>query len=172
MEPVPNAGEVVEYNGRPAIVAKNGTLIDAETRKFVRGNPAALTRIDSARGAELAHTRWHAGRQEALRKAVERATGDNMPDVGAADATIIADMVESVVLDVNVRGDHRVKAAQWVYEQSGMDGRAPRGAAPVTPSEVVAIGAGTAAALLALVGAELARRGDVVDGQAVDVVPQ
>ena len=90
-----------------------------------------------------------------------------MPDVGAADATLIAEMVESVVLDVNVRGDHRVKAAQWVYEQSGMDGRAPRGTAQVSPSEAVAIGAGTAAALLLLAEQEIARR-DVVDGQARD----
>ena len=165
---VDNAGEIVEYNGRPAVVLSNGTLQDLETRKFVHGNPPGASRITTTeRAVELNHTRWHAGRQEALRKAVERATGDSMPDVGAADATIIADMVESVVLDVNVRGDHRVKAAQWVYEQSGMDGRAPRGTAQVSPSEAVAIGAGTAAALLLLAEQEIARR-DVVDGQVRD----
>lgn len=123
--------DMVMYGGRVCRVISNGALQDTETGRLVR--PPTVSQLQpirtSERGAELAYARWHGTRQEALRGAVERATGTTMPTIEHADAAVIADMVEGVVLNMEVRADHRVKAAQWVYEQAGMDGKAPKQAA-------------------------------------------
>lgn len=151
--------DVVMYGQRACRVISNGALQDIETGKLVR--PPTVNHLQTIRtseqGSALAYTRWHGNRQEALRGAVERATGTAMPTIEHADAAIIADMVEGVVLNTDVRADHRTKAAQWVYEQSGMDGRAPRGGADVTPEQAAALGGVGAAALLVAI-AEIERR--------------
>lgn len=155
--------DVVMYAQRACRVLSNGALQDVETGKMVRPAPNSFDAIKpytvrtTEQAQSLLHTRWHGSRQEALRGAVERATGSAMPTIEHADAAVIADMVEGVVLNVDVRADHRVKAAKWVYEQAGMDGKAPRQSnSDVTPAQAAQIGA--TAAVLAMALDELRRR--------------
>lgn len=151
---------MVMYGQRVCRELSNGALQDAETGRIVRPPTVPLTNTirTTEQAQAMLYIRWHASRQEALRTAVERATGQAMPTIEHADAAIIADMVEGVVLNVDVRADHRTKAAQWVYEQSGMDGRAPRQIQDAPPTGP-AVDAGKLGAVVDVLFAEMQRRG-------------
>lgn len=153
--------DLTMYGGELCRILSNGAMQRVSDGRMVRppNDPGAVLQPvrTSEQGAALAWQRWHGKRQEAIRAAVERASGKTMADIDMADAYIVGDVVESIVLNVDVRPDHRIDALKELWPQAGMDGRAPKAAAnSVTPQQAAEIGAG--AALLAMAYAELQRR--------------
>lgn len=154
--------DLVMYGGEPCRVCSNGALQRVRDGVLV-GPPTnydALVPVrTSADATALVWQRWHGKRQEAIRQAVERATGNAMPDIDTADAVIMGDLIETIALNVDVRADHRVKALQLVLEQSGMDGRAPKQAQSIDPVTDDALRGIGAAVVQALAAAALRRAG-------------
>lgn len=157
--------DLVMYAGETCRVCSNGALQRVRDGVLVRPGDTDVSRLQPVRtseqGAALAWQRWHGKRQDAVRAAVERASGNAMPDIDTADAYIMADVIETIALNVDVRADHRVKALQLVYEQAGMDGKQPRTAAPAAaqPGGTLHIDRDTLVAMAAAVAAEASKRG-------------
>jgi len=121
--------DLVMYAGKVCRVLTNGALQNAETGKMMR--PPYTTQAHIIRSTEQAQAmsfqRWHGSRQAAAVEVVRRATNDNsIQDIDAADAYMLGAMVEEIVLNSEVRADHRIKAYEIVLQQAGMDGRAPK----------------------------------------------
>lgn len=153
--------DLVMYGGETCRVCSNGALQRVRDGVMVRPPTVPLEPIrDTERANQLNWQRWHGNRQDAVRKAVERASGNAMPDIDTADAYIMGDLVETVALNVDVRADHRVKALQMVYEQSGMDGRAPKQTQNAPSSGIqISIGADVAAQMMAQLMQQAQSRG-------------
>lgn len=136
------AGQLVLYGARECRVARNGALIDTETHRFVTPPAPGYSRLEPVRTTEQAialnNARWHAPRQAAAVSAVQDASGNDALDtIDLADSYMMQAIIKEIVLDVDVRADHRVKAWQAVLEQAGMDGRAPKQVASSSPDTTI-----------------------------------
>lgn len=160
--------DLVMYGGETCRVCSNGALQRVRDGVMVRPptDPGAVLQPvrTSAEGAALAWQRWHGKRQEAIRAAVERASGSPMADIDMADAYIVGDVVETIVLNVDVRPDHRIDALKELWPQSGMDGRAPKQAQNSPGAGIqINIGADVAAQMMAQLMQQAQARG-ILDG--------
>lgn len=123
-------GQIVEFAGQECKVCRNGALMNMETKRFVTP-PAPAFRLEPVRTTEgaiaLNNARWHAPRQAAAIAAVREAAGnDSLDTIEHVDGYLMQAMISEIVLNQEVRADHRIKAYEMVLEQSGMDGRAPK----------------------------------------------
>lgn len=125
----------VDDKGRPLVMfgsilarrVSNGAIQAVETGKMLRPPDGGAARLQPVRTTEaaraLAHTRWHAPRQNAAIEAVREALGNDAIDsIEVADAYMVKALLSEVVLNLEVRGDHRVKAWETLIRHAGMSG--------------------------------------------------
>lgn len=123
--------ELVMYGSILARRCSNGALQSVSDGKMLRPPDEGLSGLQPVRTSEaaraLAHTRWHAPRQNAAIEAVREALGnDKIDSIELADAYMVKALLQEVVLNLDVRADHRVKAWEILIRHAGMSGVAER----------------------------------------------
>ena len=159
-------GEIVDYNGRPARVARNGALQDVQSGRIVA--PPPVDAIGSPeRARELNYIRWHGEAQAGYRRALQSALAERndsrvIETIEQARGAGVEIMAGEIAFNAGVREDWRIKAHEHALEQSGMDGRAPRQAAPPAGGVQISIGADVAAQIMAQL-MDMAQQRDILD---------
>ncbi len=119
-----------EYESAQYKLCKNGSIIKLGANGgFVYGVPPVDTRITTETAAAMAWERWHGQRQEAMRQALQDATGREMIDYNAADGEMVYTLARYGVMDETQRLKDRIETWEKLMQHSGADGRAPKQAA-------------------------------------------